>query len=462
MRRVRGRCVRQNLCMAKKDVLIAAPRRLFADDYSSSGQRAWSEGERGTGPAYWKDDYCGQLRFDSLLSPTLVIPDSHVFDGPYFLETGPAWLESALGRSGLGEQALPALEIRGREETLSGSLASLLRRPGHTTLNAFVFKSIDPSVRHLLAAELKQTAETELDEALARASDVPAGVAGVLETCLNRIDSAINAKVLVGPLEESWRRWLHEASHLVVESWPTCSTFDLNAQIGREVSIDGNLTTDTGRDALADVRAVIALGSGHRSDISELLAGFRSDTTEDGALTDLELVDLWYSRLRYRALAARHGCGCALADRPWLPAVGPGQALVREALQLDQPCQVPLPDDVLTALGDLQPADFSEFVRRHRRTIVRLWAQHRLDDLHAVADALAGFVRERQRPGLGIAQTLPAAGGAAGTLAGGLGGPIGGVIGTVGKVILDRRKTDTERVRIRVQEAMMDRLSEHS
>src|ERR1700760_4868257 len=128
------------------------PDRFFADDYSSSGQEAWSNAERGTDVAYWKDDYRGQLRFDSLLSRTLVIPDSHIFDGPYFLTTGPALLESALGRSGLGEHSTPALEVRGRESTLEGSLAAMLRRPGQPNLNAFVFKSVDPALRYPLAA----------------------------------------------------------------------------------------------------------------------------------------------------------------------------------------------------------------------------------------------------------------------------------------------------------------------
>lgn len=178
-------------------------------------------------------------------------------------------------------------------------------------------------------------------------------------------------------------------------------------------------------------------------------------------LTDLEIIDLWYSRLRYRALATRHDCHSALADRPWLPAVGPGQALLREALALDRPSQVSLPDDVLTALGDLEPGQFEKFVHQHRRTIVGLWETHHLDDLKSLADALAGFARERPRPGLGLAQTLPAAGVTAGTIMGAAGGaPIGGLIGTVGKTVLDRGKTDAERVRMRVQEAMTNRVLE--
>lgn len=434
--------------------------RLFADDYSSTGQRAWLEGDRGTGVAYWKDDYLGQLRFDSLLARTLVIPDSHVFDGAFFLERGPRELKSALGRSGLRDHEVPAIEVRGREETLSDSLAALLRRPGHATLNAFVFKTIDSTLRHELAAQLKVTREIELDRALASAKDVPAGVASILETCLHRVDPAIDTKAIVRPLKRGWRLWLREAKHVGVKKWPLFKAFDLETQAHRERSIDGNMRTAVGRAALSDVVATMARGSGHRSDISELLVAARAAAADRETRGDLELIDVWYSRLRYRALAWRHDCVCALADRPWLPAVGPGHALLREALRLDDPTHVPLPDDVLTALGDLQPGQFQEFVHAQRRAIDRWWTAGEVDALHALADALTAFARERKRAALGVAQTLPPAGTLLGALAGGAGGPIGGLIGTGGKAALERRRTETERVRIRILEASEDRLSE--
>lgn len=447
--------------MAKRASPIPGPGRLFADDYSSTGQRAWMEGNRGTGPAYWQDDYLGQLRFDSLLAQTLVIPDSHVFDGVFFLARGPRELKAVLGRSGLRDHQVPALEIRGREETLRDSLAALLRRPGHATLNAFVFKSISAKLRYQLAAELKRTPEAELDRALATASDVPAGVASVLETCLRRFAPAIDADAIVRPLRSGWRRWLLEAGDVEIKKWPIIKAFDIEGQARRERSIDSNMRTDAGRAALAEVLATIARGSGHRSDISELLAARRAASAgDDGVLGDLELIDVWYSRLRYRALASKHDCVCALADRPWLPAVGPGHALLREALRLDDPTHVPLPDDVLTALGDLDPRQFQEFVHSHRRVVVSWWATREVDALHALADALSEFTRQRKRGPLGLAQTLPPAGSAIGTLAGGAGGPIGGLIGLGGKAALERRRTDPERVRIRIQEAIEDRVTE--
>lgn len=434
--------------------------RLFADDYSSTGQRAWLEGARGVGADFWEDDFRGQLRFDSLLARTLVIPDSHVFDGSYFLRTTPQALVDQLGRAGLGHRAVGALEIRGRETSLEASLAGFLRRPGKPTLNAFVFKSLDASLRHRLAAELKKTSEPELDRALQVARDVPAGVAGLLKACLGRIDPALDAEAIIAPLEEGWRRWLHDGHLVEVKKWPTFRSFDIKSEITKEGSIDRNMRTELGRETMEAVRLTMD-GSEHRSDISEVLAQARGalPSEDEGVLNDLDLIDAWYSRLRYRALAARHGCTCSLTDRPWLPAVGPAQALFREALRRDEPTAVPLPEGVLTALGDLEEAQFVEFVRRHRRDLVRWWETKEVDDLHRVADGLADLGLQRDRPSVGLVQTLPAAGSAAGAALGGLGGPVGGLIGSASKAALERRRSDSERLRLRVLEAIEDRVS---
>jgi hypothetical protein len=156
-------------------VEVGGVQRLFADDYSSTGQLAWRTGRRGTGGSSWRYDYLGQLRFDSLVVPTLVIPDSHVFDGPFFLGTTPAALRSQLGHwDGTPNGGMLRFEVRGRESTLDASLAELLRRPDSETLNLFVFKSIDDeTARSGLAAQLGRTQATELDGELAR-TDNPA------------------------------------------------------------------------------------------------------------------------------------------------------------------------------------------------------------------------------------------------------------------------------------------------
>lgn len=431
--------------------------RLFADDYSSSGQLAWRCGERGTGAEYWIDDYLGQLRFDSLLSPTLVIPDSHVFDGVYFLTTTPSELHANLGRAGLRDRQRPAIEIRARQATLEDSLAVLLRREDHPTLNAFRFKAIGLDRSARLAEELGRTPETELDRALSGARSVPEGVASLLERCLVRVEPDVDASGSIEPLRRGWERWLAEEEHLVVKAWPTFSDFDLVAQIGREGTIDRELRGAVALDALGSIRRLLAVGSGHRADASAILARYRAAADDEATLRELELVDVWYSRLRYRALAARHGCHCALADRPWLPAVGAGQALLRELIDGGAPVQVPLPDDVLTALGDLPAEDFEQLVHANRRWIVRLWTSRSVADLDAVADGIAAAPREAGVRSLGIAEGLPAAGGVMGALLGGVGGPLGVFIGTAAKGALERRENEPERIRLRVQEAAIHR-----
>lgn len=439
---------------------MAYRRRLFADDYSSTGQRAWLEGVRGTSPAYWRDDYRGQLRFDSLVSAALVIPDSHIFDGLYFLSTGPQELAADLGRAGLREQDVPAIEVRGREETMEASLAALLRRDGRETLNGFVFKSLAVDVRHPLAAELARTPVADLDSWLNRADDVPGAVAGLLRTVLHRLDPAVDADSLIEPLELGWRRWMAPVAGIRVVKWPIYRDFTVVLQIDEEGSIERNLRTQQGITAFDAVMATINAGSEHRADISLITSQARDQAADDLAvLDDLTLVVAWYSRLRYRALASMHDCTCALVDRPWLPAVGTAHALMREALRLDDPTEVPLPDDVLTALGDLQPGQFEALVYDVRRELGRWWEVADVNALKVIADELARFARERTRGGLGIIEALPAAGTAVGAAVGTLGGPVGGLIGTGGKLALTRRRSEPERIRLRIIESALDRAS---
>src|SRR5688572_13240925 len=80
----------------------AGPARLFADDYSTTGQIQWRASASDPGPTLWERDFLGQLRFDTLVSATLVVPDTHIFDGPYFLSTDPSKLTKLLARDADG------------------------------------------------------------------------------------------------------------------------------------------------------------------------------------------------------------------------------------------------------------------------------------------------------------------------------------------------------------------------
>ena len=56
--------------------------RLIAEDYSNSTQQKRSQSN------YWQQLYWGRLRLDSIVARTLVIPDTYLIDGRFFLSTG--------------------------------------------------------------------------------------------------------------------------------------------------------------------------------------------------------------------------------------------------------------------------------------------------------------------------------------------------------------------------------------
>jgi hypothetical protein len=445
--------------------------RLFADDYSSSGQTAWKEGHRGLGSTFWDQDFLGQLRFDTLVARTLVIPDSHVLDGPYFLRCSPRALAVQLGRqSEDGETPILPFEVRGRGTGLGDTLATLLLRKGRDTLNPFVFKTLeDDALRPMLAAELGRTPVRELELALTRSGDVARAVAVVLRAALLRIDPAVDVDALVGPVEEGWRRWLAEERYVPVMTWPIHRVFDVASGLATEPLVREKLTTDLGREALNAVRRVVAAGSEHRADVSALLAQPRVSAAEAGdgaALTDLDLVDAWYSRGRYRALARRHNCACVLADPLALPPLSVGQELLREMMgRADARLQrVALPDGVLRRLADMDSDDFRRMVHRHRRALQRWWTGGETEGLKSVAAALGDVEITGGRPRLGVAQLLPAfvapaVGFGLGRATGdpGLGTFLGAEVGALFTASSATQPTEAERVQARILEAVIDR-----
>jgi hypothetical protein len=444
--------------------------RLFADDYSSSGQVAWKEGRRGSDPDDWGDDLLGLLRFDALVAATLVIPDSHLFDGPFFLARSPKELAEALGQPGREQVGLPRpLEIRGRGEGLADTLATLLVREGSETLNAFVFKTIaDEQLRSVLAEELGNTPRVVLERALSREDDVAAAVASVLRDAIHRVDPGVDGTHLVGPIEDGWRRWLAEERWVSVETWPIHRSFDIAKSLELDPPVSKRLKTQIGRDALREVLAVVARGSGHRADVSKVLAEPRATATtagDEAALLDFDAIDNWYSRGRYRALAWRHGCSCALADPPGLPALSVAQYLLREIRRGDATSvsRVALPEAVLRRLADMESADYQHLVFAQRRELRRWWKDGETDGLKAVAGALGEFDPTTKRKRIGVAQLLPfvppALGYGVGRALGDAtaGATLGGEAGVAVSLAMVARRTNDEKVQSRIVEAFVDR-----
>jgi hypothetical protein len=452
--------------------------RLFADDYSSTGQVEWRDGRRGGDPAYWSVDYLGQLRFDSLTSETLVIPDSHLLDGVFFKAVGPDDLLTALSRSasrGLRDDYAFPIEIRARCQTLAEALGDLLKHGDSPHLNHYVFKTIDDlALRTRVAMELGQTSVAQLERALASYANSADAVGQVLRAALHRLGEQDRADEVVGPMEDNWRAWLAAEKTLQVHQWPAAQHFRLPAALAVEPLDENQLHTPAGREALRITKLRVEQGSRYRGDISRHLSEIRgtaNQTDDSSEVDEINVVERWYSRGRYRAIAWQHEAACVQVDRPWLEPTSALQALYREVREGSREKHVSVPHGVITALGDLSSEEFRAFTYEFRRELGAWWEGRSIHALSQVADGLAGKVKldaERNAP-VGVSEVLrvlgPAGAAAAGGLIGSIPGAIvGALVGSGGQVVANRLKKPrgAEVIRDRILEAWTYRREEGS
>ena len=446
---------------------MSSTARLLADDYSSTGQREWRLGIRGATAKFWRENLLGQLRFDTLVSETLVVPDTHLFDGTFFLETPPEELIKKLGRGDPeadGEGRLP-IEFRARRDTLEHSLADLLRHK-HDRLNHFPFKSIvDDAVRLALAEQLGLTPQSVLDDALRSADDVVTAVGSVLRDCLDVRGLRDLADEAIGPLEESWRRWLAVEERLTIHVWDRA--YKLRRALDYDPLPRGVPATDAGRRAHAIVMDRVREGELYRGDVTRELDGMRVGLSKDES-GDVDIVEKWYSRGRYRALAWQHVAVPAQLDRPWLRPATILQAQYRQALE-EHGQHIQLPPGVIARLGRMETPKFRRMVYENEPELDAWWHRGDEDGLRRVAEKLADLDEapaEDKNP-LGVSEWVGAAGPAGGTATGAaLGGPggaaAGAVVGFVGRILSSRRRTATpaDRTRDRILEAWTERATD--
>src|SRR4051812_23793307 len=89
--------------------------RILSDDVTAGGQLRWLPQEQNDSPlsagGRWRTSYLGALRFDSLLSREIVVPDSHLLDGRFFLSEPPTTLRREIGRPLVGTQDAEVAEL---------------------------------------------------------------------------------------------------------------------------------------------------------------------------------------------------------------------------------------------------------------------------------------------------------------------------------------------------------------
>jgi len=123
-------------------------KRFYTDFYDSVNQRKWLT--QYLPRNYHEEDlrkiFLGRLRLDILLNETLVLTDSQILDGIFFLQQSPLEFLSSLTRN--REKPLP-IEIRSRCPRLEDSFVSLVKRKDSSSLRQFSFSCVDEDVARI-------------------------------------------------------------------------------------------------------------------------------------------------------------------------------------------------------------------------------------------------------------------------------------------------------------------------
>jgi hypothetical protein len=268
-----------------------------------------------------RDEYIGQLRFDSLLTEAIIIPDSQLFDGAFFVQMRPDDLRNLIGR-GAHDREFPII-VKARHHSLRESLARLLERSDLDALNPFPFHFIaSEHLRSELALSLESTPVQRLREHLRGAPDPPAAIAGLLRDALRRRD--LQADEDLHTLETGWRRWIEAEEHGIVRVEPWNGPFLLKAAMAVDpIDADTELGSALGRQLYERLHSKT-----HRSNATTLLADASRAAQTGAEALDIETLSHWYTVARHRAFAKQHGCAFARSEEPQSVPVGP----VRRAL----------------------------------------------------------------------------------------------------------------------------------
>lgn len=383
--------------------------RLLADIYGATFQRLVAP------EGHLSDSYVSQLRFDTLFSRTIVVPDAHLLDGPFFLGVSPDALIGAIGR-GDRERHLP-VEIRCRSRLPAGqriadSLRTLLLRADSEFLNTYAFNAIeDPGVRVELAAELGRVPADLLRTRLSgvEAVDVPAELAAFLVEV-----AGPGAALDLERMAAGWRAWIVAEQRRAVRTVPWDRDFDLPGALRAQPFDGAVLRTDAGREFLAATKNVLAR-SQHRSDLTMIFEearrnfGWRTDADTDP--TDLEALDLrdidrWYTKARYLAAARQHD-----ADISYVfdPASAPLNDAERRSVQIEAgsaATDVVLADELLPGLALMDDEQFGRFTQLHRPTMNALWRGGRPRDVHKLVSELGAWLDRMDLPSAKKARRL--------------------------------------------------------
>jgi hypothetical protein len=338
--------------------------RLFAETYSATRQRQAASSD----PKRWQDEILGRMRLDLISFQTLVVPDTHFFDGRFFLETGPNILGEELRRSKYST-SIP-VEVRHRSSTLTDSLAQLLVR--EESLNGFPFNSIqDEGKRSALAHAIKERTVAELRSSIAKSESVWDGVAdfilGVNES------NGIGAEDEIEFMRRGWSNWLN-SDQMPIRTAQWDRRFDLRSTAIKFSSFSGEDLSEAGSRIFRHVWAMLTSNEDWRSDVTEYLHDERLSASGN-LISEIDRVERFAEPARHRAIALQHSCTYGHDVVEGDPESGRMSALMEELEnQVDGGDLPSVPESALATLGRLDGPRWAEFIASEHEHLEEWWA----------------------------------------------------------------------------------------
>jgi hypothetical protein len=358
--------------------------RFFSDLYDSVSQRHYPM--LSAKPEERQEAFIGRLRFDTLLSRTLVLTDAQLLDGAFFVEIDKPRLARFLQRTA-EDEPLP-LEIRSRAARLENALTGFFKGQGKT-LAAFHLSLANEDIRDQLADRVASIPASSLR----RWDQIPT----ILSNC--GIDPAVSEQ-----LKYAWRQVfdLQDRKAFRVVRW------------AGKPNIDAVGDLDALRSELNDPDACAPHLSelwGLRDSRNAVLRCLNEWYPKGKDLeTDRWRIINWFNAVYNRALVQQHGClhnyesiyqnGTPRNENTvlMLGRFDP-HAAVESTAFLD------LPQGFIQGLGAIEPDRYRDLFKSNRRHFESWWGSENEDSLKRALDP---FVRETDahRPQFSLGKLL--------------------------------------------------------
>jgi hypothetical protein len=262
--------------------------RFFSDFYDSIFQRRYDIRKQ-TNPLLFQQ-YIGRLRFDAILHRKIVLIDTQLLDGAFFLDpqNSPDELIKKLSRNTVSHP----IEIRARDANLENSLLLFVKDFKNGKMKEFSFSGIRDSNER--AAAKQAILDSSFDE-MKTWQDILVifKSAGVNQTNIEQIES-------------SWSKWLELQSNgkLLVLPWKWERGFPIEKYIGGI----GRLSKDIFTDDVNQEAKFISEHLSQRSMIDIRFSEFK-EKWEKSKADELSILEARYHRAYDKAAAWQHECG---------------------------------------------------------------------------------------------------------------------------------------------------------